>query len=83
MMHNELFFIFIFIIVRYSKYVVREIMLSNHLLIKRRQTFFYLLFSPPRPLSYVSLVRYDHCTCPNGMNNERFFSIRKFVFKEI
>jgi hypothetical protein len=57
MMQNKLLFS--------HKYVVRKIMLRDNLLAKRGKVFFFIiLFPPPQRLSYVTLLRYHHYTCP-------------------
>jgi hypothetical protein len=61
------YFLVLYSVARYSKKVVREIVLRDHLLTMRRQSFFFIfLFPPPQHLSYVALLRYHHCTCPNA-----------------
>jgi hypothetical protein len=61
------YFLVLSLVMRYSKYVVRDILLRDHLLTKRRQCFyffFHLSLYSISALSYVALLRYHHCTCP-------------------
>jgi hypothetical protein len=54
------YFLVLFFIIRYHKYVVKKIALTDHLLAKRRQS----LFSTFSFLHIMVLLRYYHCTCP-------------------
>jgi hypothetical protein len=58
---------------RHPKYVVREIVLRDHLLTKKTNYFFIFLFSPPQHLSYVVLLRYHHWICLYGLVSTCFW----------